>query len=219
MFQLIEDSLETLSNNTDYIDSVRNFIDDGYSINDDFASGIANDDIDNLQALINNVNLTSNIKVYRGLSDEQMQIYSQAIENDPIRVGNRFTSTTLIYEIAAQHGATEIKCFRNESINESSNVIAILLDECDCNGLQTNAFYVNSLDLIYTKGNRKVGLKFRKQDGYQVGYLTQNCGIPSNRELTDYANGEEEVLLGPGDFISCGFVDQYGCPVFRYVQY
>jgi hypothetical protein len=213
MFQLIEDSIETLSNNINYTDSVRNYIDDGYSINDDFASGIDNDDIDNLQALINSVSLTSNIKVYHGLSAEQMQIYSQAIKDDIIRVGNRFTSTTLIYEIAAQHVATEV----NEI--ESSNVIAILLDECDYNGLPTNAFYVNSLDLIYTKGNRKTGLKFRTQDGYQVGYLTQKCEFPVRGELTDYANGEEEVLLGPGDFISCGCTDQYGCPIFRYVQY
>lgn len=178
--QLIEDSYNYLEEHPEAIDACQDFISEGYSVNEDYDKGNMTDTITLLLRAIVSVSTKQPIKVYRGMNENRYAFYKQLQEGESITV-NRFTSTSLIQRIAEQHAEMQS--------DTPGTYITILIPEGQ------PAFFLNTVNdlpggAIYGI-SRQVELLIDNVDGYEVATLDGDTG---------YANGEEEVLLGPGTF-------------------
>jgi hypothetical protein len=118
----------------------------------------------------------NNIVIYRGVNDRRYSELMRLSVGEGITI-NRFISTSIVQDIANQH--------------QSGNIITILL------ATGTHAFYLNAVNDLPGGGqhgnSRQVDLVIEVFDDYEMGRLD-----PNN---VNYANGEEEILLGPGTLI------------------
>lgn len=187
MERLLEDSYDYLYGNAAAIEAVEVFIEDGYTVNRNYDKGIRDATIQELQKAIAATALQDNIAVYRGVNERRFQSY-QEMEIDAVVNIDRFISTTIIKEIAESHGLRE---------DEGSDVITILLMK------GTHCFYLSAVNEVPGGGTyssaRQCELIIKKDDDVEYASLDAS---------SDCANGEEEILLGPGSLIKIG-IDSY----------
>lgn len=182
-----EELVDYLSEHEEVANAFNIFIEDGYTVNGHFGSKRTDSSRETIRILLDTIkkfSLEKSIVTYRGVDKARMKVFD-FLQNGEEFATTRFTSTTLIEEIAQSH---------------SENVITILVLK------GTNCVFLNSVnDTKYHKygSSRNTELLFADKYYEEVDENFEAYSLLSGN--TDDANGEEEILLPPGRLERLGF--------------